>query len=81
MNIINYVGMMERLREQANIMADILSDPENQQFIEETNQGDDLELLLLMAIHFERELAYRVAAIHMRDTPEEMGHTDQGSLH
>ena len=76
-----YKEMAERLREQANHVADILGSPENQEYIKQTNQGDDLELLLLMAMHFERELAFRVAMIDLREEANEMGHIQPGGIH
>ena len=73
--------MADRLRQQAEHISGVLADPENQNFIEDTQQADELELLLLMAIHFERELALRVAMIQLKEEFQEMSHANSGILH
>ena len=77
----SYEELAERIRGNANHVADILADPENQAYITQTDQADELELLLLMAIHFERELNFRVAMIELQEEYNDMGHTQPGALH
>ena len=68
-----YKELAEKWREQANMIADILGDPKKQEFITENKLDDDLELLLLMALHYERELAGKVAMIQLNDPEPDMG--------